>query len=178
MPRSRRPRSTPARVPGQLMGAAMYAIGCAQWFADWVVAFDEKGGGVNRFHLPDRENHRVVGGDPNIVIPLGRWELGPDEALVIDVVPPRCDYWNVQIANVWAESLDYVNRQVHLNSHTATLEPDGSVRWIVAHEDPGHPNWLDTAGHERGIMGCRWVRADAHPIPETRVVPLAELRGA
>ena len=36
-------RSIPARVPGQLMGSAMYAIGCAQWFADWVLEFEKKG---------------------------------------------------------------------------------------------------------------------------------------
>ena len=31
------PPLDPARVPGQLMGAAMYTIGCAAWFADWVL---------------------------------------------------------------------------------------------------------------------------------------------
>ena len=164
----------PARVPGQLMGAAMYAIGCAQWFADWVLDFDKRGE-CNAFHLPDEGQHQLVGGDPNIRIPLGHWELGPEEALVIDVVPPECDYWNVQLANIWAESLDYEHRQVHLNSHTATLAADGSFRCIAAHQDPGHPNWLDTAGHQRGIMGFRWVRANSLPLPKTRIVPFSEL---
>jgi hypothetical protein len=45
----------------------------------------------------------------------------------------------------------------------------------VAHEDPGKPNWMDTAGHDHGIMGVRWVRADALPEPKCRVVKLAEL---
>ncbi len=164
----------PARVTGQLLGAAHYAIGCANWFADWVLGFDAKGGGVNRFHLPGAENHRLLGGDPNIVIPLGRFELAADEALLIEVKPPRCDYWNVQLANIWAESLDARGRQTHLNCGSAQLEADGRVRIIVAHEDPGHPNWLDTAGHSRGIMGFRWVRADAHPLPETRLLHQGE----
>lgn len=167
----------PARVPGQLMGAAMYAMGCAQWFADWVLAFDKKGE-LNAFHLPDEENHRLVGGDPDIRIPLAHWELAADEAIVIDVVPPKCDYWNVQLANIWAESLDYEHRQIHLNAHTATLEADGSFRCIVAHEDPGHPNWLDTAGHLRGTMGFRWVRSEALPVPKTRVVKFSDLKSA
>ncbi len=161
----------PARVPGQLIGSALYAVGCAQWFADWVMGFDERGE-LNAFHLPDLEQHQHVGGDPDIRIPLGHWELADDEALVIDVVPPECDYWNVQLANIWAESLDYEHRQVHLNSHTAKLNDDGSFRCIVAHADPGHPNWLDTAGHKRGIMGFRWVRAKALPLPCTRLVKL------
>ncbi len=167
----------PARVPGQLMGAALYAIGCAQWFADWVVGFLEKAP-VNAFHLPDAESHRFVGGDPNIVIPLGYWRLAPDEALVIEAPVPACHYWNFQLGNVWAESLDYRNRRVHLNSADAVVGDDGVVQIVVAARDPGHPNWMDTAGHDHGTMGFRWVRADAHPIPTTRVVPLGSLTRA
>ncbi len=164
----------PSRVPGMLMGSAMYAIGCAQWFADWVVDF-RKRAPVNRFHLPDGEQHRLVGGDPNVRLWLGLWKLAPDEALVIEATPPRCDYWNFQLGNVWAESLDYVNRRVHTNSRTTTYGEDGSFALIVAHRDPGRPNWIDTAGHDHGTMGLRWVRADALPEPQCRVVKLAEL---
>ncbi|MAE93211.1 MAG: hypothetical protein CL910_00985 [Deltaproteobacteria bacterium] len=167
----------PARVPGQLMGSAMYAMGCAQWFADWVMGFREKAE-VNAFHLPDAENHRFVGGDPNIVIPLGTWRLARDEALVIEADLPSCHYWNFQLGNIWAESLDYRTRRVHLNNHDAVVREDGVAEIVVAHEDPGHPNWMDTAGHDHGIMGFRWVRADRHPIPVCRVVPLADLKGA
>jgi hypothetical protein len=162
------------RVPGMLMGSAMYAIGCASWFADWVVAMRDKAP-VNRFHLPDAENHRLVGGDPNVRLWLGTWELAPDEALVIEATPPRCDYWNFQLANIWAESLDYEFRRVHINSGQARLREDGSFQLVVAHRDPGHPNWIDTAGHDHGTMGVRWVRAEAHPEPMCRVVKLAEL---
>ena len=47
------PALDPARVGGQLLGSAMYAIGCAQWFADWVIGFRAKAP-VNSFHLPTR----------------------------------------------------------------------------------------------------------------------------
>lgn len=164
----------PARVPGQLMGSAMYAIGCAQWFADWVVDFPNHAP-INRFHLPDEEQHRLVGGDPNVRIWLGMWKLAPGEALIVEATPPICDYWNFQLANIWGESLDYLNRRVHTNSRTTSYQPDGSFRLIVAHEDPGDPNWIETAGHDHGIMGVRWVRADAYPEPRTRVVKLSEL---
>jgi hypothetical protein len=164
----------PARVPGMLMGGAMYAIGCAQWFANWVVEFKDKAP-INQFHLPDEEQHRLVGGDPNIRLWLGQWRLGPGEALVIEAKPPKCDYWNFQLGNIWAESLDFVNRNVHTNNHTATYNDDGSWTIVVAHEDPGKPNWMDTAGHDHGIMGVRWVRADSLPEPKCRVVKLSEL---
>ena len=171
------PPLDPARVAGGLMGSALYAIGCAQWFADWVADFRNKAP-VNAFHLPDLENHRRVGGDPNIRIWLGFWELARDEALIIEATPPRCDYWNFQLGNIWAESLDYRFRRVHVNSRTAKLRGDGSFQLVLAREDPGHPNWMDLAGHDHGTMCVRWVRADSHPEPRCRCVKLAELPGA
>lgn len=165
----------PARVPGQLMGAAMYCIGASQWFADWVVAFHDKGM-VNTLHRPNKENHRLLGGDPNIINLLGYWRLAKDEALVIETTPPNCDYWNFQLGNIWAESLDFRFRRVHVNNGGARLREDGSLRMIVSHKDPGNePNWLDTAGHDHGTMCLRWVRASECPMPSCRVVKLAEL---
>jgi len=171
------PPLDPARISPLLMGSAMYAMGCAQWFADWVVEFQNKAP-VNHFHLPDEENHRLLGGDPNIRIWLGQWKLAPDEALVIEATPPNCHYWNFQLGNIWAESLDYNFRQVHMNNGSAKLRDDGSFRLVVAHEDPGPgvDNWLDTAGHDHGTMCVRWVRADDYPEPLCSVVKLAELR--
>jgi len=168
------PPLDPARVQGGLMGSALYAIGCAQWFADWVIGFRDKAP-MNAFHLPDEENHRILGGDPNIRIWLGLWRLAPDEALVIEATPPKCDYWNFQLGNIWAESLDYKFRNVHVNSGQAVLNDDGSFRLVVAHADPGVANWMDTAGHEHGTMCVRWVRADSYPEPKCRVVKLADL---
>ena len=59
--------------------------------------------------------------------------------------------------------------------HDRLMEPDGSLRIIVAHEDPGHPNWIETTGHGQGTMCFRWIRADAHPEPACRVVKHSEL---
>ena len=161
----------PALVPDQLLGAAMYAIGASAWFADWVAPWRAE---PNRLHFPDPEHHRLVGGDPNIVFQLGYWALAPGEALVVEATPPRCDYWNFQLGNIWAECLDK-RRTISRNIASTTCEPDGSFRLVVAHTDPGHPNWIDTCGHRHGIMGLRWVRADTHPPATTRVVPLASL---
>jgi len=74
------------------------------------------------------------------------------------------------LSNHWLETLDYTRHQITLNNHTAKLEPDGSVKLIVAARDPGHPNWLDTAGHAHGTIGVRWVGPGVSDvIPSARV---------
>ena len=55
---------------------------------------------------------------------------------------------------------------------------DGSVRFVIAHRDPGVPNWLDTAGHQRGTVGVRWVGPDVVDVlPTTSVVELSSFQG-
>ena len=170
------PPLDPERVDGMLKMGALYAAGASQWFADWVVGFLEQAP-VNDFHLPDLEKHLLMGGDPNIRMWLGVWKLASDESLVIDATPPRCDYWNFQLGNIWAESLDYRNRRVHVNSGGAVYREDGSFRMVVSGEDPGVDNWIDTAGHHHGTMALRWVRTDAHPRPTVRVAKIDDVRG-
>jgi hypothetical protein len=115
--------------------------------------------------------------DPHIHFHAAYFQLAPDEALVVEARPPACDYWMFALHNHWLESLDYRYHRITLNDHTAQREPDGSVRVVVAHADPGHPNWLDTAGHARGTIGVRWVGADVRDVvPEARTVAVAEVR--
>ena len=73
------------------------------------------------------------------------------------------------------ESLDYRYFTISLNKHTARTGQDGSVRLVVAHEDPGVDNWIETAGHSQGTMCFRWIRAKEHPQPRTFVTKLSEL---
>jgi hypothetical protein len=76
----------------------------------------------------------------------------------------------IVLHNHWMETLDYRFHPVVLNNGTAHVEPDGSVRVVVAHTDPGVPNWLSTAGHARGTVGVRWVGKDVQDVvPTTRV---------
>ncbi len=117
--------------------------------------------------------------DPNIHFHAAWFELAPDEALVVEALPPKCDYWMFVLHNRWLESLDYRHHRVVLNSHTAQREPGGRVRLVVAARDPGHPNWLDSAGHAHGTIGVRWVGPDVVDVtPSARVAKLAELEAS
>jgi len=77
------------------------------------------------------------------------------------------------------ESLDYRYYNICINSHSAILDQDGSVQVIVAHSDPGLPNWIETAGHTEGTMCWRWYRPDEEVPSElsARVVRFEELKG-
>ena len=163
---------TPAAVDEGLKNASTLVAGASLLFAKWARDFQGHSNELPRF---DQKTSDDAGGDPNIAYYHSHWRLGPDEALVIDATPPECEYWNFQLNNYWMESLDYRYFRIHVNKKSAVLRPDGSVRVVVAHEDPGVPNWVQTVGHTSGTMLWRWVRAKDHPVPHTRVVKLAEV---
>ena len=162
-----------ARLADGLRGTASYVAGTAKLFADWARGFRTT---PNRLIAMDPKVTGGAHGDPNIYFYMGWWELAPDQALVIEATPPECEYWNFQLNNVWMESLDYRYRPVSTNKHTTKYRRDGSFRIVVAAENRGFANWMDTASHRRGTMGLRWVRASHHPDPVARVVPLADAR--
>jgi hypothetical protein len=116
-----------------------------------------------------------IGAQKHQTAGVGYFALDDDEALIIEVTPPRARYWSIDLCNFWLESLDYANHQSSLNGHQAVLDPDGGFRAVVAHRDPGVTNWLDTVGHGEGTMIYRWNLTDAAPVPSTRVVRFQEI---
>jgi hypothetical protein len=164
---------TPAALDAGFRSAAGLVVACAALFSNWAQGFQKHTNELPKF---DDAISMGAGGDPNICYYHSYWKLGPEEALVIEVKPPECKSWNFQLDNHWMESLDYRHHRIHVNKHTARYRSDGSVRIVVAHRDPGVENWIDTAGHSQGTMCFRWIRADEHPQPRTRVVKLSELR--
>jgi hypothetical protein len=103
--------------------------------------------------------------------------LGPEQALVITGRWPTCRCANVDLWSRHQQTFDYVNRQVTLNRKQTQLLPDGSFRMVIAHRDPGVPNWLDTEGRPFGMVFWRFFLAEG-PVetPQARVVPFVELR--
>jgi hypothetical protein len=102
--------------------------------------------------------------------------LKPDEALVIEGELPQCRFANIVLWNRYMQTFDSARRQVSLNRSQMTLGANGSYRLIVAHRDPGVPNWLDTEGRASGIMYWRFLLASSEvPAPRARVVGFAEI---
>jgi hypothetical protein len=109
---------------------------------------------------------------------IGSWQLGPDQALVVEVDPPKGLYWSYSLGNPWWETIDYARHQSSLNGHQATVDDDGMVRVVIAHDDPGVANWLDTAGHGEGPVILRCVRTTTAPVPTTRLVTVDDVARA
>lgn len=120
----------------------------------------------NAFNAVNAASVATGGGQSTNLYAGGVWELGPDEALVIEIRVPRApQYTGFGLANLWGESLDFANHQSSLNGHQAEADGDGAVRFVLAHRDPGVPNWLDTTGHPEGYMSPRWTYSEK-PEPE------------
>ncbi|MGH8453245.1 MAG: DUF1214 domain-containing protein [Nevskiales bacterium] len=165
------------RLQRGLVNASQFVEGTATLFANWAQSYLPN---ANQLPPANQALCQSVGGDPNIFYYHSYWRLAPDEALVIRIPRiPKCRFWNLQVNNWWMESLDYRYHRIHHNPHTVKHDADGGVTLVLAHQDPQHPNWLETTGHDNGTLCLRWVGAEEHVHPETRVVKLSEVvRGA
>lgn len=163
---------TPKMMDESLTGASAFVAGASFIFSKWANGFQKHS---NQLPLFDPAISNAAGGVNNIAYYHSHWQLAEDEVLIIEAMPPKCTHWNFQLNNYWMESLDYRYFQVHVNKHSAKYLPDGSVRIVVAHEDPGVENWIRTVGHRNGTMCFRWVDADVAVEPKTRVVKIGEI---
>jgi len=118
----------------------------------------------NAFNEPNAASGATGGGMSTNVYAGGVYELAEDEALVIEThMPVEPMYIGMHLSNFWGESFDYANRLTSLNGFQSERDPDGAIRWVVAHRDPGVPNWLDTTGHPEGFMAPRWAYFEKPP---------------
>lgn len=109
---------------------------------------------------------------------MAPYVLGPDEALVITGRWPECVFGNVAVWNRYLQTYDYAHRPAGRNRANTTLEPDGSFRMVIAHEDPGVPNWIDTEGRSFGMVFWRFFLPEGDvETPKATVVKLADFVG-
>lgn len=109
----------------------------------------------------------------------GMFMLKPDEALIIKGVMPECVFASVLLWNKYLQSFDYRYRQVSLNKAQIEQADDGSFTIVLAHRDPGVPNWLDTEGRESGIVYWRFLLPVGDIAPfETKVVPHSRIQSS
>jgi hypothetical protein len=109
----------------------------------------------------------------------GCFALEGDEALVVEVhVLEACRGFSLSLTDAYFSTLDWANAQTSLNDRQAS-PPDsaGVLRIVVGAGDPGVQNWLDTIGHQFGVLQFRWLGGDRAPRIRMEKVPLAWILG-
>lgn len=116
---------------------------------------------------------------------FGNWDLQSDEALLVTFQTGDAPYVAIQLGSLWFTSLDYETRITSLNGHQLGCAPQSGCTLVIAGEDPGIANWLDTAGYSRGLIFMRWQGLAAMPaeatwptVTKVRSAQLAELIGS
>lgn len=163
------------------MDRRIRAVGrMARFTVDFFLALSERiereAGGRNRFFLQPLESQNNVGGNPRAGYVQMIYDIRPDEALIIETEVAPAKYWSLQLADPWWQTTDYAYHHSSLNGHQARIDADGRVRMVIAAQDPGVPNWLDTVDNLTGIALWRWYLAERYPLPTVRVVPLERVR--
>jgi hypothetical protein len=146
------------------------------WNAFWTIlmgTYGEREGSIpgvafprNAFNTVNAASGATGGGQSTNLYAGGVFELEPEEALVIENhvrLPPQ--YVGFQVGNLWGESIEYANHVGSLNGHQMAVDEDGIIRIVLAHTDPGVPNWVDTTGHQEGFVTARWAYTET-PAPE------------
>lgn len=96
-----------------------------------------------------------VGAMRNQVYVMGRFELNPGEAFVVDVSDGGAEYFTVPLSNIWGTTLDIVNRTGSLNKAQSVPNDDGTYTYVIAPTDPGVANWIDSDGLHEAILTLR-----------------------
>jgi hypothetical protein len=168
------PRRDPADVARRLSGVL-------PWIEGYLHAH---GGMVERLRAGIPANSisppgNQLGGNKNIQYGFGRFDLAPDQAMVIEFARPEARLWSVQwLTDPWYENPDLANRATSLSGRDAHVGDDGVVRVVVSAADPRVPNWLDVGGYVRGVLMMRWIWCTAGSDITTSVVDLEKVRDA
>ncbi len=174
------PELTEAEIAARLQEVAWFVEEEARLWTDYCLHM-RRLQGVNSMPRPsapggDSEGMTSASGAPENEYSQGYYEIDEDSALLVEFEPPPAAYWNIQISPMWYESLDPAWRLQSCNDRQAFIGDDGVFRALVAHRDPGVPNWLDTGGFREGVILCRFQFPErAAPQPRVRLIPFESI---
>jgi hypothetical protein len=93
----------------------------------------------------------------------GHFNLGDDEAAIIEYEPAGAAYVAVQLTNWIFRSLDADRCTSSLTRAQSIVDSDGKVRLVIARRDPGVANWLDCRNFREVIYMHRWQGLPGEP---------------
>ena len=100
----------------------------------------------------------AVGGPilPGQLSSLGRFNLQPDQALIVKVPDVAAGYTGAQLSNAWQQDLPYATVTGSLNNSEVFKSSDGYTYYVVSAQNPGVANWLNTSGTTDGSISLRF----------------------
>lgn len=173
-----RPLPAPAGMGAAMDWAADFLLGAMRDWPEWSWA---NSGGVVDPAQPNRFPGAAA--DSPDDAKRGRlaahmvWQLAPDEALIVEM-DMHDGFWIFGMGGAFAGSLDYLHRPVSYTPARTRVDDDGVVRLVLAHDDPGVHNWLDTQGFAAGNLTYRNLLSQNPATFRTRLVQRAELVAA
>jgi len=105
------------------------------------------------------------------------WKLAPDEALIVEF-NSHDGFWMLSNMGPFMSSMDYLYRPVSYTPARSKVDSDGKVRMVLAHDDPGYHNWLDTQGFVHGHLTYRNLQNTNSATFSTKLVKRAKLEEA
>ena len=169
----------PPPTPASMIDAMDWAGGFVTGLMDDWPEFPFRYGGVDGENPNSFPVTRATGSDAK----RGRaavnmhWALSADEALIIEF-DAHDGLWMFTNMGVFFNSMDYLYRPVSYTPSRTAVDRDGKVRLVLAHDDPGYHNWIDTQGFERGNVTYRHMLEGAPAELHTRVVKRTHLADA
>jgi hypothetical protein len=125
-----------------------------EWVLNYVPQIQKKAGGRNNFMMlstPVGDSGSQAATYLHCV-----FEVWDDEALILEFEnEPECEYWSLQLYDIWHRALPYRNNQSMLSGRQLDKDDDGPIRVVLSKEDPGIANWLDTQGVQIGEVAWR-----------------------
>jgi len=160
----------PAQVGRILDDAGHFIEMTTKFWAEWMPQMRAE-------HVPGElaPARSFVGGADDIRYGNDTYQLGSGEALLIETDVPDARFWHYQLCNAWFVTMDYANRINSINGAQAHIDPDGRFRCVIAHVDPGCPNWLDTGGEGSGMIQYRYIWTQSSPQPKIERMPVDDV---
>ena len=156
--------------------AAVSTVNVGRYFLQWVKQNFYKGAANTITHGFDRASGWGL-------VRLGWYNLASDEALIVRVDRKGAAYLGFQLSDVWGQgqSGEYIGQLGSLNGLQAIADKDANYTFVIANQDPGVHNWLDTGGLHAGTFGIRWQELprgvdSSNVMLGMKVVKLADLK--